>query len=54
MTFSARAGVCAFGAVISKHMEDNEMLGYYLTKFKEVPSILNCVVLALLFGVCFL
>ncbi|KAL1821674.1 hypothetical protein ACET3Z_016543 [Daucus carota] len=36
VTFFARAGVCALGAVISKHMEDNEMLGYYLTKFKEI------------------
>lgn len=48
MTFFGRAGVCAVGAVISKVMADSEMLDYYLTKFKEVPSIFNSAVVLLL------
>lgn len=31
-----RGGACALGAVIAKHMGDNQMLNHYLTKFKEI------------------
>ncbi|KAJ1386433.1 Six-hairpin glycosidase-like superfamily [Sesbania bispinosa] len=31
-----RAGVCALGAVISKHTGDERLLNYYLRKFKEI------------------
>ncbi|KAL2557811.1 LanC-like protein GCL2 [Forsythia ovata] len=30
-----RAGVCALGAVVAKYMDDDQLLQYYLTQFKE-------------------
>lgn len=48
MTFFGRDEVCALGAVIYKNMANTKMLDYCLTKFKEVPSIFNSVVVLLL------
>lgn len=31
-----RAGVCALGAVVAKHMGEDQLLNYYLSKFKEI------------------
>lgn len=31
-----RAGVCALGAVVAKHMGNEQLLNYYLTQFKQV------------------
>lgn len=39
-----RAGVCALGAVVAKYMGDDQMLHYYLSKFKEVSNgALDCI-----------
>ncbi|KMT04638.1 hypothetical protein BVRB_8g182910 [Beta vulgaris subsp. vulgaris] len=31
-----RAGVCALGAVVAKHMGNEQLLNYYLTQFKQI------------------
>ncbi|KAL2937709.1 LanC-like protein GCL2 [Bienertia sinuspersici] len=31
-----RAGVCAIGAVVAKHMGNGQLLNYYLTQFKQI------------------
>lgn len=43
MTFiCGRAGVCALGAVVAKYRDDDQLLQYYITQFKEV-SLNSCV-----------
>ncbi|XP_010542278.1 PREDICTED: lanC-like protein GCR2 [Tarenaya hassleriana] len=39
-----RAGVCALGAVVAKHIGDDRLLDHYLTRFDEIrlPSDLPC------------
>lgn len=36
-----KAGVCALGAVVAKHMGDDKLLHYYLNQLKEVKSVVG-------------
>lgn len=36
-----KAGVCALGAVVAKHIGDDKLLHYYLNQFKEVKSVVD-------------